>query len=157
MQSSFQNDHWRYEGVGLDELDACAAHVLTNVKHAANLLEAPMGSGKTTMVNALLRAWGSEDHGSSPTFSLIEEHHGDDGVCYHLDAYRIEDEEEAYDIGLEEYFDYNDPIWIEWGGKVRSLLPEDVGVIYIEMVDEDHRNIVFYPSMNLHQIHWNNE
>lgn len=157
MQYSFQNDHYRYEQVGLADLAECANHILLHTAHFVNVLEAPMGSGKTTLTNALLKAWGSEDHGSSPTFGLIEEHHGPQGRFYHLDAYRLEDEEEAYDFGLDEYLEDGDPIWIEWAGKVRSLLPDKVGVVYIEAEELDHRTILFFPSASVNEIQWNDE
>jgi len=157
MRSTFQNDHWRFEQVTLADLNALAMHVLEHAQHDVNLLEAPMGSGKTTFCNAILEAWGSEDRGSSPTFALIEEHQGPDGTFYHLDAYRLKDEEEAYDVGLEEYLEDGCPMWIEWGEKVRSLLPYKVGVVYIQKSTETERTVLFYPSLSTNQIEWNHE
>ena len=63
----------------LADLPTLAAHILDHAEHQVNLLEAPMGSGKTTLCNALLESWGSEDRGSSPTFARIEEHYGPKG------------------------------------------------------------------------------
>ena len=116
-----------------------------------------MGSGKTTLCNAILQAWGSEQAGSSPTFSLIEEYHGPQGKCYHLDAYRIEDEGQAYDMGLEEYLEEDCPMWIEWGGNVRSLLPYELGVVYIHAESEAYRTVEFYPRLAVNEIQWNHE
>ena len=90
--------------MNLKDLPELAQFILAHRESAVTLLEAPMGSGKTTLCNAILQAWGSEQAGSSPTFALIEEYHGTQGKCYHLDAYRIEDEDEAYDMGLRRIF-----------------------------------------------------
>ena len=68
-----------------------------------------MGCGKTTLCNQIIKQWGSTTEGSSPTFSLVEEHQGPNGILYHADAYRIEEEEEAYDIGFEEYIESGNP------------------------------------------------
>ena len=101
-------------------------------QHSVNLLQAPMGSGKTTLCNELLKQWGSDSAGSSPTFALIEEHSGPQGTLFHVDAYRIDHEEEAYDFGFEEYIESGHPMWIEWAEKVESFLPYRVGVVYIK-------------------------
>ncbi|NDD36047.1 MAG: alanine dehydrogenase [Flavobacteriia bacterium] len=110
MRFTFQNDHWCYEAVTLADLPTLAAHILDHTEHHVNLLEAPMGSGKTTLCNALLEAWGSEDRGSSPTFALIEEHYGPKGRFYHLDAYRLTSEEEAYDV-MSDYISWSETAW----------------------------------------------
>jgi tRNA threonylcarbamoyladenosine biosynthesis protein TsaE len=157
MRFTFQNDHWCYEAVTLADLPTLAAHILDHTEHHVNLLEAPMGSGKTTLCNALLEAWGSEDRGSSPTFALIEEHYGPKGRFYHLDAYRLTSEEEAYDVGLEEYLEDACPMWIEWGEKVRSLLPYTVGVVYLTATPSGQRTVRFYPSLSTQKIAWNYE
>ncbi|MEY2971017.1 MAG: tRNA ((37)-N6)-threonylcarbamoyltransferase complex ATPase subunit type 1 TsaE [Bacteroidota bacterium] len=157
MQSTFQNNYWVFEGVELTDLPALAAHILKHAQHPVNLLEAPMGSGKTTLCNELLRQWGSEDAGSSPTFALIEEHHGPEGRFYHLDAYRLESEEQAYDVGLEEYLEDGCPMWIEWGEKVRSLLPYKLGVVYLKAVSLTQRRVEFHPSVHVNEIQWNHE
>ena len=91
MQSLPLNNGYRFSQVELKHLPELAQFILAHRESAVTLLEAPMGSGKTTLCNAILQAWGSEQAGSSPTFALIEEYHGTQGKCYHLDAYRIED------------------------------------------------------------------
>ena len=86
-----------------------------------------MGAGKTTLIKALCQAWEVEDTVSSPTFALVNEYRTSKGqVVYHFDFYRIEDEEEATDIGLEEYFYSQRYCLVEWPTKIRNLLPESV-------------------------------
>lgn len=157
MQSLPLNNGFRFTKVELKDLPELAQFILDHQASTVTLLEAPMGSGKTTLCNAVLKAWGSEQAGSSPTFALIEEYHGTYGKCYHLDAYRIEDEEQAYDMGLEEYLEEGCPMWIEWGENVRSLLPYECGVVYILAESEAYRTVEFYPRLAVNEIQWNHE
>ena len=157
MQSLPLNNGFRFTKVELKDLPELAKFILDHQASTVTLLEAPMGSGKTTLCNAVLQAWGSDQAGSSPTFALIEEYHGMHGKCYHLDAYRIEDEEQAYDMGLEEYLEEGCPMWIEWGGNVRSLLPYECGVVYILAESEAYRTVEFYPRLAVNEIQWNYE
>ena len=101
-----------------------------------------MGAGKTTLINAILDLLGVEGGGSSPTYSLVNEYKGRLGESiYHFDFYRIEDLEEVYDIGYEEYFFSTHYCFIEWPEKIEELLPEDVVKIKIR-VEGDHREIL---------------
>ena len=93
-----------------------------------------MGAGKTTLIKALCQQWRVEDTVSSPTFALVNEYGTADGeILYHFDFYRIEDEDEALDIGVEEYFASQRRCLVEWPTKIRNLLPDayiriDIGV-----------------------------
>ena len=101
-----------------------------------------MGAGKTTLINAILEVLGVDDGGSSPTFSLVNEYEGRLGEpIYHFDFYRIENLEEVYDIGYEEYFFSTNYCFIEWPEKVEELLPDDVVKVQIR-VEGDHREIL---------------
>lgn len=157
MQFSQESNFLEFTSVELGHLDEVAALILSATKHPVNLLDAPMGSGKTTLANAIIHQWGSEDAGSSPTFALIEEHHGPKGKLYHVDAYRIEDDEEAYNLGFEEYVDEGCPVWIEWAENVQSFLPYKVGRVVITASSETTRNITFYPEVDSREIQWNHE
>ena len=91
-----------------------------------------MGSGKTTFINAVLRELGIEDHSSSPTFSIVNEYHSpENGVIYHFDFYRIEDEEEAFDIGIEDLLYDSAFCFIEWPERIENLLPQNCVNIFI--------------------------
>jgi len=101
-----------------------------------------MGAGKTTLINSILKILGVEENGSSPTFSLVNEYEGRLGEpIYHFDFYRIENLEEVYDIGYEDYFFSTNYCFIEWPEKVEELLPKDVVKVQIR-VEGDHREIV---------------
>ena len=106
---------------------------------------APMGAGKTTLIKALVAELGSMDTVNSPTFGLVNEYHDVNGavLAYHFDFYRLEDEIEAMDMGLEEYL-YSDAwIFMEWPEKIPSLLPRNTTKIEIEILSPTERRISF--------------
>lgn len=101
-----------------------------------------MGAGKTTFINVLSEVGGVTEETSSPTFSIVNEYHTNTGgKLYHFDCYRIEDETEAMDFGIEEYFYDQALSFVEWPSKIRSLLPAERMEVTIEIVDEHTRNI----------------
>lgn len=100
-----------------------------------------MGAGKTTFIKTFCRELGVRDEVSSPTFSLVNEYQSSDGKpVYHFDFYRLEDVEEAYDMGYEEYVYSTNVCLIEWPQKIDGLLPDEVISFTIEGVG-DTRNI----------------
>jgi len=108
----------------LEELPIIAKEIIKSAKHKVLLFYGEMGVGKTTLIKEIVKQLGSMDTVSSPTFSLVNEYHTTNGEkIYHFDFYRINNENEALDIGVEEYF-YSD-CWClaEWPDKVENLLP----------------------------------
>ena len=88
------------------------------------LLEGDMGAGKTTLVKAICAKLGVTDTVQSPTFALANEYlTAANQTCYHFDFYRIRDETEAMDMGVEEYFDSGNYCFVEWPGKIPHSLP----------------------------------
>jgi tRNA threonylcarbamoyl adenosine modification protein YjeE len=94
-------------------------------------LSGPLGSGKTTFVRAVVRALHGVDEGSSPTFTFRHRYDGDPPI-EHLDFYRIRSESEIPELGLEEAFQGDAIVLIEWWGNAPSLLPEARWEIRIE-------------------------
>ncbi len=125
----------------LDDLPEVAKKIIENVNGKILLFDGPMGVGKTTLIKEICKQLGVNDIISSPTFSLVNEYEGDDTLIYHFDFYRIEDEEEAYHIGFEEYLDSGHWVFIEWPDKVSSLLPEHVTLLKINHANGDQRVI----------------
>lgn len=109
------------------------------------LFEAPMGAGKTTIVKALCKELGVEDHVTSPTFSIVNEYLSQSGPVYHFDFYRLKDEQEAYDLGYEEYFYSGNYCFVEWPQKIQSLLPDNALRIEIELDTEQNRRVRINP------------
>lgn len=101
-----------------------------------------MGAGKTTFIQAICRALGSTDNVTSPTFALINEYKTQlQHSVFHFDFYRIENLEEAFDLGYEDYFYSGEYCLIEWPGKIEALLPEKYVEVKIEALENEDRKI----------------
>ncbi len=103
-----------------------------------------MGAGKTTFINALSKALGvEEDFTSSPSFSIINEYRSDTTaeLIYHFDLYRLENLEEAFDIGIEDYFDSGALCLLEWPERVEDILPDDTVKVNIEELPDGKRQL----------------
>ena len=93
-----------------------------------------MGVGKTTLIKALSLQLGTVDIVSSPTFSIVNEYAINDAQkIYHFDFYRLENESEALDIGVNEYFASDNYCFIEWPERIPSLVEDDMIVIKIKL------------------------
>lgn len=110
---------------GLDELDTIARQLLaTGRERSVWLFEGDMGAGKTTLIKAICRTLGVVSPVQSPTFSIVNEYTTHEGhSVYHFDCYRLRNEAEALDIGLEEYLDSGNYCFIEWPERISSLWP----------------------------------
>ena len=125
----------------IQNLEQACAIILKQAKSRVILFRGEMGVGKTTLIKTLTKALGSIDTVSSPTFSLVNEYFSEDGPIYHFDLYRIEDEEEAYAIGMEEYLDSGAWCFVEWPDKVSSILPQDATLIDIKILLNGKREL----------------
>ncbi|MBL7702426.1 MAG: tRNA (adenosine(37)-N6)-threonylcarbamoyltransferase complex ATPase subunit type 1 TsaE [Ferruginibacter sp.] len=103
-----------------------------------------MGAGKTTFIHALCEAMGVEDVVSSPTFSIINQYKTKEGeMVYHMDLYRIKDEQEAINAGVEDCLYSGNTCLVEWPEKVPDIFPEDTIHIYITSVDDNTRKLKY--------------
>ena len=101
-----------------------------------------MGAGKTTFIQKICDALKVEQQVSSPTFNLINEYVSDkDDLIYHFDFYRLNDIDEALNIGTMEYFDSEEYCFLEWPEKIETLLPEIRRNIYIQIINDTQRII----------------
>lgn len=100
-----------------------------------------MGAGKTTLIHALCDEKGVTSTVGSPTFSIINEYRYPGGRLYHIDLYRLKDEEEAVRAGVEDCLYSGDICLVEWPGRAEAILPDDTARVEILVVDKDTRNI----------------
>lgn len=98
-----------------------------------------LGAGKTRLVQAIATAVGVNPRDVvSPTFVLIQEYRGDRAV-YHIDAYRLRDDDEFLELGPDEYFESDGLVLIEWADRVQDCLPRDRVEVHIEVTGENSR------------------
>ncbi|WP_158825798.1 tRNA (adenosine(37)-N6)-threonylcarbamoyltransferase complex ATPase subunit type 1 TsaE [Mucilaginibacter lacusdianchii] len=102
-----------------------------------------MGAGKTTFIKALCERLGITDDVTSPTFSIVNEYIGTSAKIYHFDFYRLKNQNEALDMGYEEYFYSDAYCFIEWPEKIPDLLPEHYTKISIQVLNASSRRFVF--------------
>ena len=100
-----------------------------------------MGAGKTTLIKSLCEKLGVSDSVTSPTFSIVNEYKGADGPVYHFDFYRLKDQNEALDMGYEEYFYSGNYCFIEWPEKIASLIPDSFTGVRIHVLNASSRQI----------------
>lgn len=126
---------------------------LTDIKDAAALFwkviddkkiiafHGNMGAGKTTFIHALCEVKGVKDVVGSPTFSIINEYFFSSGKIFHIDLYRLKDEEEAIRAGVEDCL-YSDHIcFVEWPEKAPGIFPTETLNVFIEVADSETRHI----------------
>ncbi len=126
----------------LDELETIAKELISNAKNKVVLFYGEMGVGKTTLIKEICKVLGSDDIVSSPTFSLVNEYHTtSDAIIYHFDFYRINDEEEALDIGVEDYFYSEHWCLVEWPNNIKNLVPLNASKVTITLTENNLRKI----------------
>ena len=102
-----------------------------------------MGAGKTTFIQSLCEALGVNGHVTSPTFSIVNEYQGTGDKIYHFDFYRLKKQDEALDMGYEEYFYSGSYCFIEWPEKIPNLLPEHYIRVDIQAINDTKRKLTF--------------
>jgi len=106
------------------------------------VLTGELGSGKTKFTEGILQYFGLENEISSPTFNIVNEYVKEDVTVYHFDVYRLEDVDEFYAIGGEEYFQKGICI-IEWGELIKNALPNKyIRILFNRNLYDDSREII---------------
>lgn len=121
----------------INDLSRAAAEIIEAIGDRRIVaLRGNMGAGKTTLVAEMMRQLGMDDEASSPTFAIVNEYHFSNTgqTVYHFDFYRLESSAEAYDIGIEDYWDSGNLCLMEWTENIEDILPDDT--LFIEIVEQ---------------------
>ena len=128
----------------ISDLDEVSSKILKfNNQYKKFAFFGDMGVGKTTLIKFILKKLGVNDNVTSPTFSIVNEYLSEKlGSIFHFDFYRIKNEKEAYDIGIDEYLISDNYCFIEWPNKINSFIDDNFVNVYIDIVDDNKRNIM---------------
>jgi tRNA threonylcarbamoyladenosine biosynthesis protein TsaE len=125
----------------LNDVETVAKTLLETVDSKIILFEGEMGVGKTTLIKTLIKLLGSNDVVSSPTFSIVNEYLAENQSIYHFDLYRIEDEDELYDFGIDTYIYNNNFVFVEWPELLKPLIQNKYSVVKITLSENTSRTI----------------
>lgn len=126
----------------LDEITTIAQRIISEKPKKVVLFNGEMGVGKTTLIKALAKQLGVKGSTSSPTFSLVNEYHiFENQLLYHFDMYRLKNETEALDMGIDEYLYSGNWCFIEWSDKIPNLIPLEHSTITIATLSNGKRHV----------------
>lgn len=134
----------RFETASEEETIALGEQIARDLPAAAVvLLIGNLGTGKTTLAKGIAKGLGAAepDEVSSPTFTLIHEYGG--GRVYHVDLYRLDSEAEVQSLGLDEIFERDAVVLVEWGEKFPDLMPPDSIEILVRPLDAGRREVLY--------------
>lgn len=126
----------------LDDIEIVAKKFIDLLKERAVFgFHGNLGAGKTTFIKAVCKQLGVKENVSSPTFSIINQYTAaNNKSIFHIDLYRVKDNEEAINAGVEECIYSGDICFIEWPERV-SILPDDTVNVFIEPISETERRL----------------
>ncbi|MFS4455523.1 tRNA (adenosine(37)-N6)-threonylcarbamoyltransferase complex ATPase subunit type 1 TsaE [Maribacter sp. 2304DJ31-5] len=127
------------------EINQIAKKIIENTNTKILVFKGPMGAGKTTLIKSLVKNLGGAEEANSPTFGIVNEYVSQKGelLAYHFDFYRLNDEMEALDMGLEDYLNSDVWVFMEWPEKIPNLLPANTTFLQLEIIDAQTRRISF--------------
>ncbi len=125
----------------LSDINAISNLLIQDFSTKVIRIDGDMGTGKTTLISSLCKSLGVKETISSPTFSLVNTYHIGNEKIYHFDFYRLKNENEAIDFGIEEYLDSGNICFMEWAEKISSHLPLEYDHYILNIVDEKYRKI----------------
>lgn len=126
----------------IDEIDEVSKKILETFPHSKCFaFYAEMGTGKTTLINALCKQLGVRENTSSPTFSIINQYkNSKNETIYHTDWYRLKDAQEAINSGVQDILDErNTYCFIEWPELAEEILPHNCIKIKIDLINNNQR------------------
>ena len=123
----------------LDEIEHVAKEIVNNSKSKTLLFYGDMGAGKTTLIKTIAKVLGCQEIASSPTFSIVNEYDLENDKIYHFDLYRVNDIEELYNFGIEDYLESNCWKFIEWPEKIESILYDNFNKVNLRIEENQRR------------------
>ena len=122
--------------------EAAKLFIAATATYKVFALQGDMGAGKTTFVHAVCAAMGVKDTISSPTFSIINEYVSAAGqVIYHIDLYRLKDEREALQAGVEDCLYSGNCCFVEWPDKAPGIFPDNTLRVSVDVIDMKTRKL----------------
>lgn len=106
-------------------------------------LDGELGSGKTVFTKGIANALGIEESITSPTYTIIKEYSDGEMPLYHMDVYRLDGNTDG--VGIEEYFNKDGIVIIEWAKTIKDILPEERLEIKFKVIDENRRVLIITP------------
>jgi tRNA threonylcarbamoyladenosine biosynthesis protein TsaE len=139
-----------FKYLSLSELPYIASQIIEfGESYNIWLFEGQMGAGKTTLIKEICKQFGVEESVNSPTYSLVNEYATKaKKIIFHFDFYRLKNETEALDYGLEEYFDSGNLCLCEWPSMIPNLWPNQYLMLNLNILDDGSREIIIKKIIN---------
>ena len=125
----------------LDNINKASKLVIDNIKTTVVRIDGKMGAGKTKIISNICMQLGVKEIITSPTFSLINTYQSTNGPIYHFDFYRLQNPNEALDIGIEEYLESGNICFLEWAEKIENHLPLNYDHYILKVLNDNTRRI----------------
>jgi|TARA_B100000609_G_C17092858_1_gene370263 tRNA threonylcarbamoyladenosine biosynthesis protein TsaE len=125
----------------LDNINKASKLVIDNIKTTVVRIDGKMGAGKTKIISNICMQLGVKEVITSPTFSLINTYQSTNGPIYHFDFYRLQNSNEALDIGIEEYLESGNVCFLEWAEKIENHLPLNYDHYILKVLNDNTRRI----------------
>ena len=125
----------------IDQINEIAIQIIAQNPNKVILFNGEMGVGKTTLIKQLCQILGVQEATSSPTFSIVNEYKAAIGMVYHFDVYRLKNENEAINIGIDDYLYSGNWCFIEWAEKIPNLIPTEHSTINIQTLENGKRRL----------------
>ena len=135
----------------IQDITTVAEAVIKQLTSKTILMYGDMGVGKTTFIKSFVKALKSDDDVTSPTFSIVNEYVTPSDKVFHFDLYRIKDEDEALQFGIEDYLYSNNWIIIEWPDRIENLYPNNANIITITQNKDNSRTLKLSHNKSLTQ------
>ncbi len=137
---------WMDKNYGIAEMHIVAAELAEIINQFKVItFSGNLGAGKTSLIKILCELWGVQETVSSPTYTLVNQYNAGQEktgqIIYHIDLYRVKDEEEAFDAGIEDHLYSGHLCLVEWPEKAMRIIPTGALSVEISYVSDEQRHI----------------